>query len=239
MKPVLTRELLHEGVTFSIDKPAGWTSFDAVKFVRKFTGSKVGHAGTLDPLATGVLVLCCGTHTKRITAVQAGEKEYTGTICLGHTTPSLDLETGISESRLPVVALQEAIQAAAASLLGEQQQMPPAYSAKQINGKRAYEMARQGIEPDLKPATIHIFTFETNQTEPQADGSVHVSFRLVCSKGTYVRCVARDLGKILGVPAYLHQLVRTRSGEFSLADAYTTEELRNCFPKKEKYALQE
>ncbi len=234
MKPLLTRNLLLEGVTFSLNKPEGWTSFDAVKFVRKFTGSKVGHAGTLDPLATGVLVLCTGSHTKKIQSIQAGEKEYTGIICLGHTTPSLDLETSFSESLLPVACDQEKIIQAAAAMLGEQAQMPPAYSAKQIKGKRAYEFARKGEEVTLQAATIRLDAFDILSCTSQEDGSMHVDFRLVCSKGTYVRCIARDLGQALGYPAYLHKLVRTRSGEFTIHQSYTTEELRICFPKSEK-----
>ncbi|MFN5306789.1 MAG: tRNA pseudouridine(55) synthase TruB [Bacteroidota bacterium] len=234
MKPVLTRHLLLEGVTFSLNKPEGWTSFDAVKFVRKFTGSKVGHAGTLDPLATGVLVLCTGSHTKKIQTIQAGEKEYTGLICLGHTTPSLDLETPISESRLPVTCDTENIAQAASAMVGSQAQIPPAYSAKQIKGKRAYEFARKGEEVKLEASQIRIDAFDILACTQLEDGCLHVSFRLVCSKGTYVRCIARDLGKALGYPAYLHKLIRTRSGDFSIDHAYTTEELRTCFPKSEK-----
>jgi tRNA pseudouridine55 synthase len=234
MKPVLTRNLLLDGVTFSLNKPEGWTSFDAVMFVRKFTGSKVGHAGTLDPLATGVLVLCTGSHTKKIQTIQAGEKEYTGIICLGHTTPSLDLETPFSESRLPVSCNTENILQAASAMLGLQAQLPPVYSAKQVNGKRAYEFARKGEEVKLEPAQIRIDAFDILSFTKEEDGSLHVSFRLVCSKGTYVRCIARDLGNALGYPAYLHKLVRTRSGEFTIDHSYTTEELRICFPKSEK-----
>lgn len=234
MKPILTRSLLLEGVTFSLNKPEGWTSFDAVKFVRKFTGSKVGHAGTLDPLATGVLVLCTGTHTKKITDIQAGEKEYTGIICLGHTTPSLDLETTITESKLPVSIDISQVKVVADAMIGTQQQMPPVYSAKQINGKRAYEFARRGEEVTLKAAEIRIEALDVFSCTAQEDGCLHVTFRLVCSKGTYVRCIARDLGEALGFPAYLHQLIRTRSGDFTIQHAYTTEELRNCFPKSEK-----
>lgn len=203
-----------------IDKPLTWTSFDVVKKI-KFAAKikKIGHAGTLDPLATGLLILCTGKMTKRIEQYQAQEKEYTGTLVLGKTTSSVDLETDF-DSEQPVDHLTEAdLDLARTPFLGEIQQVPPAHSAVQVNGQRAYKLARQGKEIALKSRTVTISEFEiTRVAIPKVD------FRVVCTKGTYIRSLVRDFGDHLGVGAYLGSLCRTRIGDYSLSDAYSLDE---------------
>ncbi|WP_192821143.1 tRNA pseudouridine(55) synthase TruB [Rufibacter sp. LB8] len=210
------------GAILLLDKPLTWTSFDLVKktkFALKI--KKIGHAGTLDPLATGLLIMCTGKFTKRIEEIQAQEKEYTGQLVLGHTTPSFDLETEI-DSTSPTEHLTEAdIKAAAASFEGEIDQVPPIYSAVKVNGQRAYNIARSGGEADIKSKRITIKSFEITSME----GNM-VSFKVVCSKGTYIRSLARDLGEKLGCGAYLSKLVRTRIGDYRLEDAMNLEQLQ-------------
>jgi tRNA pseudouridine55 synthase len=203
------------GEVLLLDKPYGWTSFDVVKKVRGAMGiKKVGHAGTLDPLATGLLIICTGRMTKQIEAYQAMFKEYTGTFCLGQTTPSFDLETEVDAS-CDISGLSEAqVREAAAGFVGEQQQVPPIFSAVKVDGKRAYQAARKGKEVVLeaKPIAIHAFEVEALRL-PEVD------FRIACSKGTYIRAIARDLGERLGVGAHLAALRRTAIGEFRVEDA--------------------
>ena len=209
-----------EGEVLFIDKPLTWTSFDVVKKLKyQLKLKKIGHAGTLDPLATGLLIFCTGKMTKQIDRYQAQEKEYVGTLVLGKTTPSVDLETEF-DSEQPIGHLTESDwEAARRSLVGEIQQVPPAHSAVQVNGQRAYKLARQGKDVAIKPRTVTVSTFEFTRVElPEID------FRIVCTKGTYVRSLVRDVGEKLGVGAYLQRLCRTRIGEHTLAEAYSLDE---------------
>jgi len=210
-----------EGRILLINKPLDWTSFDVVNKLRyKLKTKKIGHAGTLDPLATGLLILCTGKMTKRIEEFMGQEKEYTGRFIIGQTTPSFDLETEVSETK-DIAHLTEAqLYAATLPFIGTIQQLPPLHSAIRIGGKRAYEFARQGREVELKPREVVIREFEiTNITLPS------VSFRIVCSKGTYIRSIARDFGEALGVGAYLAELCRTRIGSYRLEQAITIDEV--------------
>lgn len=209
------------GQLLLIDKPFGWTSFDVVNKLRyKLNIKKIGHAGTLDPLATGLLIICTGKMTKRIEEFMGLEKEYTGKFIIGQTTPSYDLETEVSDPVDIRSVTPEAIASAVKSLTGTLQQLPPAHSAIKIGGKRAYKFARQGKEVELKPREVHVAEFEiTVMTLPE------ISFRIVCSKGTYIRSLARDLGESLGVGAYLSQLCRTRIGNFKLEDALSIDDV--------------
>ncbi|MBL0105544.1 MAG: tRNA pseudouridine(55) synthase TruB [Bacteroidetes bacterium] len=214
-----------------INKPYRWTSFDVVKKLRKplleekrltlpeserkiFKNYKVGHAGTLDPLATGLLILCTGKLTKKISEIQDAEKEYTGSICIGSTTASFDLES-VPENHKDIGHIsEEIIRSTAMSFMGRQQQTPPAHSAVKIDGQRAYEKARKGQEFEIKSKEIEIRAFEITAIRlPEID------FRVVCTKGTYIRSLADDFGKKLGVGAHLSALCRTRIGDFSLNDA--------------------
>ncbi|UII26971.1 tRNA pseudouridine(55) synthase TruB [Fulvivirga maritima] len=209
-----------EGSVLLVDKPYEWTSFDVVKKLRyALKVKKIGHAGTLDPLATGLLILCTGKMTKQIEKFQAQEKEYTGKFYLGKTTPSYDLETEV-DSETPIDHLQEQqIHEATVPFTGLIEQTPPIFSAIKVNGKRAYEGARKGEDVKLKSRQVEIKAFEiTSINLPE------VSFRIVCSKGTYIRSMAHDFGQALGVGAYLSELRRTRIGDFSVDDAKTIEE---------------
>ncbi|MBF9254955.1 tRNA pseudouridine(55) synthase TruB [Pontibacter sp. 172403-2] len=210
------------GEILLINKPLDWTSFDVVKKVRNIIREKkVGHAGTLDPLATGLLILCTGKYTKRIDEIQGQEKEYTGTIILGKTTPSYDRETTITETRDISHITPEAIKAAADSFVGTIEQIPPIYSAVMVDGKRAYDLARKGKAAELKPRTITIKAFDITAIEGEV-----ITFRVVCSKGTYIRSLAHDLGERLGCGAFLGSLERTRIGAYTLADALTIEDVQ-------------
>lgn len=216
-----------EGEVLLLNKPLHWTSFDVVKkirrAVRRSTGVarlKVGHAGTLDPLATGLLVICTGKMTKRIDEFQGQEKEYTGTLQLGATTPSYDMETEIDQrfdtSRLSAGDLH----AAAQRFTGEITQVAPAFSAVKIDGERAYEKARRGETPLIRERKITISLIEfTSVRLPEAD------FRVICSKGTYIRSLVNDLGKSLNNGACLTALKRTRIGRFHLRDAWEVDDL--------------
>ncbi len=204
-----------------INKPIGWTSFDVVNKLRyKLKIKKIGHAGTLDPLATGLLILCTGKMTKRIDEFQAQEKEYTGKFIIGQSTPSHDLETEVSESKDISSISEEAILQTSKKFLGTIQQIPPLHSAIKVDGKRAYKLARKGKDIELKPREVKITAFDILEINKPA-----ISFRIVCSKGTYIRSIARDFGKDLGVGAYLTDLCRTRIGEFKLKDAATIDEI--------------
>ena len=214
------------GEVLLLDKPLTWTSFDVVRKVKNtLRPRKIGHAGTLDPLATGLLILCTGKKTKEIDQIQAQEKEYEGTFRLGQTTPSFDLETPVDSER-PFAHLTPAqIEAAAATFVGKIAQTPPLFSAVKVDGKRAYELARQGQEAEIKSKTIEIKTFEVTRIAlPDVD------FRVVCSKGTYIRSLARDLGEALGCGAHLTRLVRTRIGSYRLADAWTVADVQALRP---------
>jgi tRNA pseudouridine55 synthase len=207
------------------DKPYKWTSFDVVNYVKKATGYKVGHAGTLDPLATGLLILCTGKRTKDISTFQEMEKEYTGTIHLGATTPCFDLEKE-PDAFFPTEHITtQMLHDTAIKTTGEQDQVPPLFSAKKVDGKRAYEMAREGSTHELKSNRINIKQFELTRIEmPEVD------FRIVCSKGTYIRSIARDFGVELNSGAYLQALRRTRIGNYRVEDAFTLERFRELFP---------
>jgi tRNA pseudouridine55 synthase len=213
------------GEILLVNKPYGWTSFDVVNKVRytikKELGIqkiKIGHAGTLDPLATGLLILCTGKSTKKIEEFVGFDKEYTGTFMLGATTPSYDLETGINGQFPTNHVTSEAIKEATNQFIGPIQQVPPQFSAKKVEGKRAYRFARQDVEIELKPNAVEISAFEITQIKlPE------VMFRIACSKGTYIRSLARDLGQALNTGAHLTALCRTRIGPWYLRDAYEVE----------------
>ena len=215
-----------EGHMLLIDKPKTWSSFDVVNKLRwqiknklKVKKIKVGHAGTLDPLATGLLVLCTGKFTKKIEGLTVDHKTYKGTILLGKTTPSYDLETEY-DAEFPTEHITETlIDEARQSFMGKQLQTPPIFSAKQIDGKRAYEFARKGETVELKQNQIEVFDFTLDTS---ALPELHFSIK--CSKGTYIRSIAADFGKALQSGGTLIELRRTASGDFDIADALTVEE---------------
>lgn len=225
-----------EGELLLINKPYKWTSFDVVGKIRnalKPLKLKVGHAGTLDPLATGLLILCTGKLTKQIDSFQAEEKEYIGTMTLGATTPSFDLETEIEERFDVSEITAEAIYEATKEFIGDITQFPPAHSAVKVNGERLYVKARLGEEVELRPRNVSVTTFEITEIELPK-----VEFRIVCSKGTYIRSLVSDFGKKLNNGAYLSTLIRTRSGNFLLSDAYEVAELVAYLKeKKEAYKI--
>lgn len=210
-----------EGRVLLIDKPLRWTSFDVVNKLRyKLNIKKIGHAGTLDPLATGLLIICVGKMTKRIEEFMGLEKEYTGTFVLGQTTPSHDLETEPSERTDIAHLTGEHLREAVKPFIGTIEQLPPMHSAIRIGGKRAYAFARKGQEIELQPRAVEIKAFEiTSINLPE------VTFRIVCSKGTYIRSIARDYGNALGVGAYLTALCRTRIGTYTLENALTLDQV--------------
>lgn len=199
-----------------IDKPEGWTSFQAVKRLKyALKARKIGHAGTLDPLATGLLIICQGKKTKEIESIQAMPKEYTGMFVLGETTPSFDLETAVDKSFPTNHITDELLAETVTSFLGEQEQTPPLFSAVKVNGKRAYDIARSGGTAELKSKKINISEFEINRIEKNK-----ILFRVVCSKGTYIRSLARDFGNRLNSGAYLTNLRRTKIGDYSVEQAH-------------------
>lgn len=216
-----TKEDFLNGQILLIDKPLEWSSFQAVNALKwairkKFQLKKVkiGHAGTLDPLATGLLIICTGKFTKKIPELQGQVKEYTGTITLGATRPSYDMETEINETFPTEHITDEAIQTATEQFLGEIDQVPPVFSALKKDGKRLYELAREGKEVEIKSRKIEISEFEITRIEfPDVD------FRVVCSKGTYIRSLAHDFGKALDSGAYLSALRRTKIGDFNVDNA--------------------
>jgi tRNA pseudouridine55 synthase len=214
-----------EGEVLLINKPYRWTSFDVVGKIRnsfKPLKLKVGHAGTLDPLATGLLILCTGKMTKQIDSFQAQEKEYTGTFVLGATTPSYDLETEVIPKDSFDQLSEDQIKSACLPFIGDIEQYPPAHSAVKVDGERLYMKARRGEEVALKARKVQISEFEiTRVALPEVD------FRVVCSKGTYIRSLANDFGKELGCGAYLSKLCRTRSGAYRLDEAFEVMELVN------------
>ncbi|RAV28003.1 tRNA pseudouridine(55) synthase TruB [Sinomicrobium soli] len=221
MKDNFSAEHFQEGQVLLIDKPLHWSSFQVVNKVRwairkKFglRKIKVGHAGTLDPLATGLLILCTGKFTKKIPELQGQVKEYTGTITLGATTPSYDLETEIDRTWPTVHITPELIREAAAAFTGETAQVPPVFSAIKKDGKRLYEHARKGQEVEIAPRKVTIHTFETDDRNfPE------INFRVVCSKGTYIRSLAHDFGQALRSGAHLSALRRTAIGHYRVGEA--------------------
>lgn len=217
----MIHEHSEEGRVLLIDKPLEWTSFDVVNKLRyKLKIKKIGHAGTLDPLATGLLIICVGKMTKQIEEFMGMEKEYTGKFVIGQSTPSHDLETEVTEPKDISAITEDQIHEAAKVFTGMISQLPPMHSAIRIGGKRAYQFARKGKEIELKPRDVEVIAFEiTNISLPE------VSFRIVCSKGTYIRSIARDFGNTLGVGAYLSQLCRTRIGNYRLENALTIEQV--------------
>lgn len=218
----LTQEF-NEGKVLLINKPLGWTSFDVVNKIRNVTrAKKVGHAGTLDPLATGLLILCTGKFTKKIDEYQAQEKEYTGTITLGATRPSFDMETEIDAEFPTDHITPQMIADATQQFTGIIEQIPPQYSAIKVGGKRAYDSAREGKEVAIKPRQVEIKEFEITGIEMP-----NVHFRVVCSKGTYIRTLAYDMGRALNSGAHLSALCRTRIGDFLLKDAVEVEAFVN------------
>jgi tRNA pseudouridine55 synthase len=209
-------EELKVGGVLLIDKPLTWTSFNAISKVRKMINAKIGHAGTLDPLATGLLICCTGKFTKKITEFQQQEKEYTGVITLGATTPTFDLESEPCNHKPFDYLTEEVICEEAWGFLGEIMQVPPIHSAIKKDGQRAYELARKGKEVKLEPRRITIRQFQITKVDlPE------VHFRIVCSTGTYVRSLANDFGAALGCGGYLSSLRRTKIGNFRVEDALT------------------
>ncbi|MBC9912472.1 tRNA pseudouridine(55) synthase TruB [Chitinophaga varians] len=203
-----------EGAVILVNKPLTWTSFDVVRKIRNLTKAKIGHAGTLDPLATGLLICCTGKMTKKINEYQAQEKEYTGTFTLGATTPTFDKESE-PENFKEITGIDEAaLKAATEGFLGEIMQLPPIHSAIKQNGKPIYLLARKGVDVKVEPRKITISEFEITKIELPV-----VHFRVVCSTGTYIRSLANDYGAALGCGAYLSSLCRTRIGAFRLEEA--------------------
>ncbi len=222
-----------EGRVFLIDKPLTWTSFNAVSKIKwlikkefKVKKIKVGHAGTLDPLATGLLIICTGKFTKRIDDFQAQKKEYTGSITIGGTTPSYDMETEINETFETSHITKDLILETAKSFIGEQDQFPPIFSALKKGGKRLYEMARAGEKVEVEARRINIEEFEITKIELPK-----IEFRVIVSKGTYIRSLAFDFGKRLESGAYLSSLRRTKIGDFNVDNAISPEEFEERFNK--------
>lgn len=209
------------GQVILIDKPLEWTSFDVVKKIRNLIKiKKVGHAGTLDPLATGLLILCTGKKTKSIESFMAEEKEYTGTFTIGQTTPTYDLESEVTEPVDISHITHHNLEKARVEFIGSIEQTPPMHSAIKVDGKRLYELARKGETIARKTRSVIISEFELTKVDLP-----HINFRVVCSKGTYIRSLAHDFGEALGVGAHLSSLRRTRIGEFDVDKAYKLEDL--------------
>jgi tRNA pseudouridine55 synthase len=213
------------GTILSFDKPLEWTSFGLVNKVRyllcKHIGEKklkVGHAGTLDPLATGVLIICTGKATKQIDTLQAKTKEYIATLQLGATTPSFDLETEVDATYPTAHITEEKVKEALTHFIGRIEQVPPSYSACKVDGKRAYDLARQGKEVELKAKVLVIDEIELQDFNPT---TMQITIRVVCSKGTYIRALARDIGLALSSGAHLTALRRTRIGDYKVEDCHT------------------
>lgn len=222
------------GETLYVDKPYGWTSFDVVKRLRNvmlrrmgLKKMKVGHAGTLDPLASGVMIIVTGKSTKLIDTLQNGVKEYVATLALGATTPSFDLETEVDATYPTEHITRQMVDDALRGFIGRIEQVPPAFSACKVDGKRAYQMARKGKEVELKPKILVIDSIELLDFKP-----TEITIRVVCSKGTYIRALARDIGRALNTGAHLTALRRTRVGDASidrcLSVDMAVEILQNC-----------
>jgi tRNA pseudouridine55 synthase len=218
MLPFPSPDEIKSGAVLLVDKPLTWTSFDALNKIRKQIHTKIGHCGTLDPLATGLLICCTGKMTKSITQYQKQPKEYTGIFQIGATTPTFDLESEPTNPKPFEHISEEHIRLAVQQFTGNILQVPPIHSAIKKEGKRAYALAREGKEIKLDPRPVTISEFEiTKITLPE------IHFRVVCGTGTYIRSLAHDLGQALGCGAYLKALRRTKIGAFSVADAQTVE----------------
>ena len=225
-----------EGYVAVIDKPYEWTSADVVRKIKfqlrkcGYPKIKIGHAGTLDPLATGILLVCIGRATKQVEALQAEEKEYVAELMLGATTPSGDMEHEVDNTYPTEHITREMVEEALKSLTGEREQLPPLYSAKKVQGVRAYEFARAGEEIELKKALINIYELELVEYDMP-----RIKIRVRCSKGTYIRSLAFEIGEALQSGAYLSSLRRTRSGGFTVEKSHTLEDfmekLRECETK--------
>lgn len=222
------------GQVLLIDKPLHWTSFQVVNKLRweirralNIKKIKVGHAGTLDPLATGLLVICTGKMTKNIDSFQAQIKEYTGTFVLGSTTPSYDLETDVDQTYPTTHITEESIQNVTREFIGDISQFPPVFSALKKDGKRLYEFARAGEAVDIPSRQVHISEFEITGIH-----HLEVDFRVVCSKGTYIRSLANDFGKALNSGAHLSALRRTKIGGFDVANAVSIENFIKALPSE-------
>ncbi len=232
----MTEEEFKAGQILLFDKPLEWTSFQLVNKVRwlikrnfRIKKIKVGHAGTLDPLASGLLILCTGKSTKLIESLQGQEKEYTGTFTLGATTPSFDMETEVDKTFPTEHLTSEGIHEATKAFLGDIQQRPPVFSALKKDGKRLYEYARNGEEVEIPTRTVNISEFEITKIELPK-----VHFRVVCSKGTYIRSLAFDFGSQLNTGAYLSSLRRTRIGEYKVENALTVDSFVNEYLSPEE-----
>ncbi len=218
-------EITDEGCLLLVDKPLHWTSFDVVKKLKYlFRPRKIGHAGTLDPLASGLLLIGINRFTKKLNELQSLDKSYTGTLEIGKTTPSFDLETDFN-SNTDISSIDPGrIEETRKQFIGELQQYPPAHSAVKVNGQRAYKKARRNEDVELKPRQITIHNFQLIETRlPEID------FEVTCSKGTYIRSLAHDFGQKLGVGAYLKKLRRTSVGEYKVEDSYTLEDLVSAY----------
>ncbi|WP_291870005.1 tRNA pseudouridine(55) synthase TruB [Maribacter sp.] len=229
-----TLEDFLEGQILLVDKPLTWTSFQAVNKIKwdirktfNIKKIKVGHAGTLDPLATGLLIICTGKFTKKITEIQGQSKEYTGTITLGGTTPSFDLETEVNETFPTDHITAELIQDTIPQFLGEIEQIPPVFSALKKDGKRLYEYARAGKEVEIKKRQVTVSEFEIT-----AINLPNITFRIVCSKGTYIRSIANDFGKALQSGGHLSSLRRTKIGEYNVDIAIDPTKFGEMLPEK-------
>jgi tRNA pseudouridine55 synthase len=213
------------GQVILIDKPVNWTSFNVVSRVRRLTKvKKVGHAGTLDPLATGLLIVCTGKKTKEISEYQAQRKKYTGIITLGESSPSMDLATEITETALPDNLSEEKILAARNKFLGNIEQVPPMFSALKHKGKALYKLARAGKEVERAPRQVEIFSFDITKIDLP-----DIHFEIACSKGTYIRVIADDFGKELGCGGILSLLRRTEIGDYKVDDALDVDEFTAMF----------
>ncbi|MBR2326298.1 MAG: tRNA pseudouridine(55) synthase TruB [Alistipes sp.] len=223
-----------EGYIAVIDKPLEWTSSDVVRKIKfrlnkmGFRKIKVGHAGTLDPLATGILLVCIGKATKQVDALQAERKEYVAELCLGATTPSFDMEHPVDKTYPTEHITRERVEEALTALTGERLQAPPIYSAKKVEGLRAYELARAGEQVELRKALINIYSITLEEYDMP-----HIRIRVECSKGTYIRSLAQEIGEKLDSGAYLTSLRRTRNGEFGEADAVLLEDFLKNLPLDE------
>ena len=229
---MFSAEDFKNGKVLLIDKPLEWTSFQAVNKIRwairkafNIKKIKVGHAGTLDPLATGLLIICTGKMTKQINIFQGQEKEYTGTFTIGSTTPSYDLETEIDNTFPTDHITEDLIHSSTEQFIGVINQFPPVFSAIKKDGKRLYEFARAGEEVEIKSRQIEIKAFEITQIN-----GLNLKFRVVCSKGTYIRSLAHDFGKALNSGAHLSELRRTRIGDFKVENAVTPEDFLQELP---------
>ncbi len=217
---MIENNIFEQGQLILIDKPFEWTSFDVVRKIRYLTKTKkVGHAGTLDPLATGLLIVCTGKFTKKINEYMAQEKEYTGSITLGATTPTYDLESEPQDFKPIDELTEEKIKDATKIFTGNILQTPPIHSAIKKEGKRSYDLARQGIDVKLEPRAVTVSAFEITTIELPK-----IYFKVVCTTGTYIRSLANDYGEKLGCGGYLSSLCRTRIGEFLLENAQTMEQ---------------